>query len=123
MQDPREATRERIERLKKEGAVELEEPSSDKGAIPPAKVPVLKQGRAAASEVSGPFPMRASSTKTDRAEGFWPLAASSCNAQRSSGKWGMATACLMSLTHGALCVWGDTLQTSSSQHICSSRAG
>lgn len=49
MQDPKEATRERIERLKKEGAVELEEPSSDKGAIPPAKVPALKQGRAAAT--------------------------------------------------------------------------
>ena len=52
MQDPKEATRERIERLKKEGAVEFEEASNDKGAIPPPKVPVLKQGRAAASEVS-----------------------------------------------------------------------
>ena len=52
MQDPKEATRERIERLKKEGAVEFEEAGNDKGAIPPPKVPVLKQGRAAASEVS-----------------------------------------------------------------------
>ena len=52
VQDPKEATRERIERLKKEGAVEFEEGSNDKGAIPPPKVPVLKQGRAAASEVS-----------------------------------------------------------------------
>lgn len=52
MQDPKEATRERIERLKKEGAVEFEEGSTDKGAIPLPKVPVLKQGRAAALEVS-----------------------------------------------------------------------
>ena len=52
MQDPKEATRERIERLKKEGAVEFEEGSNDKGAIPLPKVPVLKQGRAAALEVS-----------------------------------------------------------------------
>lgn len=51
MQDPKEATRERIERLKKEGAVEFEEGSGDKGAIPLPKVPVLKQGRAAVSEV------------------------------------------------------------------------
>ena len=56
MQDPKEATRERIERLKKEGAVEFEEGSVDKGAIPPPKVPVLKQGRAAVSEVSPPLP-------------------------------------------------------------------
>ncbi len=56
MQDPKEATRERIERLKKEGAVEFEEGSGDKGAIPPPKVPVLKQGRAAVSEVSPPLP-------------------------------------------------------------------
>ena len=54
MQDPKEATRERIERLKKEGAVEFEEGSTDKGAIPLPKVPVLKQGRAAALEVSCP---------------------------------------------------------------------
>ena len=52
MQDPKEATRERIERLKKEGAVEFEEAGNDKGAIPPPKAPVLKQGRAAAAEVS-----------------------------------------------------------------------
>ena len=75
MQDPKEATRERIERLKKEGAVELEEPSSDKGAIPPAKVPVLKQGRAAASEVNTSFPTHASSTQIDTPESRWPPAA------------------------------------------------
>ena len=75
VQDPKEATRERIERLKKDGAVELEEPSSDKGAIPPAKVPVLKQGRAAASEVSRFSPMHASSTQINTLERCWPPAA------------------------------------------------
>lgn len=45
--DPKEATRERIERLKREGVVDPDDP----GAIPPARTPALKPGRIAVSEV------------------------------------------------------------------------
>lgn len=45
--DPKEATRERIERLKREGVVDPDDP----GAIPPARVPALKPGRIAVAEV------------------------------------------------------------------------
>ena len=50
-QDPKEATRERIDRLRREGAVSIEEPGHDKGSLPPALKPALKPGRAAAAEV------------------------------------------------------------------------
>lgn len=48
MQDPKEATRERIERLKREGVVDPDDP----GAIPPARAPaVSKSSRSLAPEV------------------------------------------------------------------------
>ena len=51
VQDPVEATRERIERLKKDGAVDGDDPGHDKGSLPPALKPALKPGRAATAEV------------------------------------------------------------------------
>ena len=50
-QDPKEATRERIERLRREGGVGIDEPGHDKGSLPPALKPALKPGRAAVAEV------------------------------------------------------------------------
>ena len=50
VQDPKEATRERIERLRRDGAVDGDDPGHDKGSLPPALKPALKPGRAAAAE-------------------------------------------------------------------------
>ncbi|CAL8467709.1 g7247 [Coccomyxa elongata] len=50
--DPKEATRERIERLKREGVVDPDDP----GAIPPARTPALKPGRIAVSEAKAEEP-------------------------------------------------------------------
>ncbi len=78
---------------------------------------MLKQGRAAASEVSPSFPTHASSTQIEdkRAAGLQLHESVANEAQRLP--------CAMSRTHGALCVWGMIAHYFLTRHCQSSSAG